>query len=191
MGHGEIQIDGLVDSGANFHALGEELQQFIQNLIKRRQNVIGYDGVKRKQQMTAGGLFMCVRGTTENGLDKSGTLFVDAKTVSTMKETLISVSELCEKLGFELHISPTWKGESYFERDGVRLPVVYCRQRRLYMMRFTVALDGNTAQRCAGDFQFMPVTDVERAYPELRNALIPTNIPDPVPELPRMITVTQ
>ena len=78
--------------------------------------------------------------------ERRGTVHIDAKTVSTMNETLISVSELCEKLGFELRIAPTWKGDSYFERDGVRLPVTYCRQRRLYMMNFTVARDQQTAE---------------------------------------------
>ena len=69
VGHGEIEIDAIMDSGANFTGLQQsvadkkgltvQLEQLMANSRRESSHIIGFDGKHSAQQMTAGGIHMC------------------------------------------------------------------------------------------------------------------------------------
>ena len=71
--------------------------------------VIGdYKGNFTKSEVDQGNLHLNVYG--EHG--ESGVIAIEAKALDDMGESLLSVSQMCEKLGFSLLIRPVKEGDS-------------------------------------------------------------------------------
>ena len=73
---------------------------------------------------------------------------LNAKSLDKMKDSLLSVSEMCERLGITMVVRPAAEGESYFRKDDWRIPIQYYDSRRLYYVQYTYA-DSSAAVRRA------------------------------------------
>jgi hypothetical protein len=154
-GYGELIVPEVgkacVDTGANFSAWVSTAKRYMRNRRKVNTVIGDYKGNFTKSEVDQGNLHLNVYG--ENG--ESGVIAIEAKALDDMGESLLSVSQMCEMLGFSLLIRPVKEGDSYFYKGDERLPIQYCQRRRLYFLSYAFADSAEGAKDAASRYQFL------------------------------------
>ena len=174
-----VKGQGIVDSGANFWAWQKGVRKLMSNTIDHESKVIGYDGKAQYQKMTAGEVYVLIPGVNSEGEEVIGGFHCSGKAIDAMSETLIPVYKLVEEQGFTLLIQPKEKGDSYFYKGDIKLPIENDETRGLYTMDYVIAESKEAAKRACRNYRFVPVHELR---PAINEEIIPFNIAEPIAE---------
>ena len=158
-----VRGQGIVDSGANFWAWQKGVRKLMSNTIDHESKVIGYDGKAQYQKMTAGEVYVLIPGVNSEGEEVIGGFHCSGKAIDAMSETLIPVYKLVEEQGFTLLIQPKEKGDSYFYKGDIKLPIENDETRGLYTMDYVIAESKEAAKRACRNYRFIPVHELRPA----------------------------